>query len=101
MSSSNKRKQRCQRSRTPNPTQGTSKAPEPSALAEPARMGRWVTLAEIADRLDVCTKTLRNWEKKGIITLRRVGAGGRLVGMTQGDFESWMDSLSPTDGGSR
>ena len=52
----------------------------------------WLSLSEVAEKLGVCPRTLRNWEKRGIFQLRRLGLGGRLVGLTQNDLDKWMKS---------
>lgn len=51
---------------------------------------RWVGLAEIAERLGKSERTISNWEKAGAIRLRRLGVGGRCVGMMESEFRSFM-----------
>ena len=50
----------------------------------------FMRLDDIAEYLGVTKRTLYNWEKKGIIKFKRVGYGGRIVGMEREDFLLWL-----------
>jgi predicted DNA-binding transcriptional regulator AlpA len=89
MSASQCRKQRRKAERE-NP--GAQQQPEQPQRSESIQRSRWLSLSEVAERLGVCPRTLRNWEKKGVFELRRLGMGGRLVGLTQGDLDDWIAS---------
>lgn len=74
--------------------------PVPVAIANASSGSeRFVKVGEIADRLEVTPRTLRNWERRGLICLRRIGLGGRLVGMMESEFQRWLyESLQHEQG---
>lgn len=87
-------------SRPQSSMQAVAETPMYRVTSEPAEpsVERWVGVDEMAERLGVSPRTIRNWEKRGLIALRRIGPGGRLVGMTESGFVSWMESQGEEGG---
>lgn len=52
---------------------------------------RWVNVSELAERLGVVERTIRNWGKSGRLPLQRMGGHpDNPLGMPESEFTRWL-----------
>lgn len=71
-----------------------------TATPSTATPERWVGLAEIAERIGVCVRTIRNWRDRGLLPVRRLHRQGGPLGMLESELVAFLKSSceASTDG---